>query len=212
MDTNISYPNFGDSIPWGCWLIIGVHSNTKSKCQAFKLKHCRLSLFWPLTHFIWVLFNATEHAVSCSKDDPSFNLHAVNNNGIPPLCASMLTLNQHASIESGVYVGYYLHRANDNPNILAGSAVIHLDGLCPAFDPTDNPNLFSHLFGIEFMHNSHVYVRVISQFEIASYLRLSDELTYKLSHPSHSFCLDALIPGLTPAQIFDQMHDRCLHI
>ncbi len=60
--------------------------------------------------------------------------------------------NQHASIEPLVNVDYYLQRANKKPNILAGSAVTHLDGLCPVCHPTDNPNLFAHLLGIEFMH------------------------------------------------------------
>ena len=92
----------------------------------------------------------------------------------------MPTLNQHASIKYGVNVSYYLHRENDNPNVLAGYAVIHLDSLCPAFDPTDNPNLFG-LFGIEFMHDGHVYAREISQFEIAFCLRLLNELTYAIS-------------------------------
>jgi hypothetical protein len=123
-----------------------------------------------------------------------------------------LAIRPRSSIQSGVNVGYYLHRANNNPNVLAGSMIIHLDGLCPAFDFTDNPNLFGHLFGIEFTHDGYVYVRAISQFKIASCLRLSDELTYKLSHPSHSFCLDAEMPGLTFTQIFDQIHDRCIHI
>jgi hypothetical protein len=121
--------------------------------------------------------NQPEHAVSYSKDDPSFNLHGADYNGTSPLRTSMPTLNQHASIKSKVNVSYYLHRENDNPNVLAGYAVIHLDGLCPAFDPTDNPNLFGHLFGIEFMHDGHVYARAISQFEIASCLRLLNELT-----------------------------------
>jgi hypothetical protein len=126
-----------------------------------------------------------------------------------PACLPQISM--HPS-KARVNVGHYLHRANNNPNVLAGSAVIHLDGLCPAFDPTDNPNLFGHLFGIEFTHDGHVYVRVISQFKIASCLRLLDELTYKLSNPSHSFCLNAAIPGLTFAQIFNQIHDQCIHI
>jgi hypothetical protein len=124
----------------------------------------------------------------------------------------MPTPNEHASKKPGFNVGYYLNRANNNLNVLAGSAVTHLDGLCPTFDPTDNPNLFSDLFDVELMHNGHVYVRAISQFKIASCLCLSDELTYKLSHPSHSFCLNPAIPGLTSAQIFDQIHDQCMHI
>jgi hypothetical protein len=31
-------------------------------------------------------------------------------------------------------------------------------------------------------------------------------------HPSNTFCLDAAIPGITSACIFDKLHERCLHI
>jgi hypothetical protein len=129
---------------------ISVHSNTKPTCQAFELKTLPSIPFWPLARFIWAPFNTPEHTISYSKDDPSFNIHTVSNNGAPPLRSSMLTPNQHASIKSEINAGYSLHRANNNPNFLAGSAVIHLDGLCSAFDPSDNLNLFGHLFSIEF--------------------------------------------------------------
>jgi hypothetical protein len=211
-DTNISYPTFGDSILKGCQLFVGVCSNTEPTCQAFELKTMPSIPFLPLAHFIWAPFNTPEHTISYSKDDPSFNLHAVNDNSAPPLHASMPIPNQHASIEPGVNISYYLHRAQDNPNVLAGSLVTHQDSLCPTFDPTDNLNLLGHFFGIEFTHDSHVYVRAVSQFEIASCLHLLDEFTYKLSHPSHSFCLNASIPGLNSAGIFDQIHDQCMHI
>jgi hypothetical protein len=128
-------------------------------CQAFKLKTPPSISFWPLACFIWAPFNTPEHVISYSKDDPSLNIHAINNNGAPPLRASMPTPNQHASIKPGVNIGYYLYRAHNNPIILAGSTVTYQDGLCPTFDSTDNPNLFGHLFGIEFIHDSHVYVR-----------------------------------------------------
>ena len=96
--------------------------------------------------------------------------------------------------------------------MLLGSSVVSLDGLCPAFDPTDNQNLFGHLFGIEFAYDSHAYVRAISQFEAASCLRLSNEFTYRLAKPVNAFCLDAAVPGLTSAHIFHHVHERCIHI
>jgi hypothetical protein len=39
-----------------------------------------------------------------------------------------------------------------------------------------------------------------------------DELWFKLSQPQHTFCLDAAIPGITSARVFDQIHKRCVHI
>jgi hypothetical protein len=49
---------FGDSIPGGCWLIVGVHSNTETTCQVFKLNTLLSIPFWPLARFIWALFNS----------------------------------------------------------------------------------------------------------------------------------------------------------
>jgi hypothetical protein len=72
--------------------------------------------------------------------------------------------------------------------------------------------LFGNYFGIEFIHGDSTYVRSISPFEFARCFRLGDELTYKLSHPSNQFCFDAGIPALTSAQIFEQIHERCIHI
>ncbi len=122
------------------------------------------------------------------------------------------TPNQEASTTHGIKLGYYLHRDCNNLHILVGFSVVCLGGLCPAFNPTDNQNLYGHFFGVEFMHDGHEYVRAISQFELASYLRLSDEFTYCLAKPSNSFYLDCTVLGLTSAQIFDLIHEQCIHI
>ena len=42
--------------------------------------------------------------------------------------------------------------------------------------------------------------------------QLGDEITYKLSHPSNTFCVDAAVPGLTSACIVEDIHERCIHI
>ncbi len=100
-DTNISYPTFDDSIPGGCRLIVSVHSNTEPTCQAFKLKIPLYIPFWPLTCFIWAPFNTPKHTVSCFKDDPSNNIHAVNDNGAPPLTPACLPwISMHPSTHS----------------------------------------------------------------------------------------------------------------
>jgi hypothetical protein len=48
-------------------------------------------------------------------------------------------------------------------------------------------------------------VRAISPFELSRYFNLDNDITYKLSHQSNTFCLDAAIPGCTSAHIFDQL-------
>jgi hypothetical protein len=63
-----------------------------------------------------------------------------------------------------------------------------------------------------FFHEGHTYIRPISPFKFVSCHRLSDEITYKLLHPSNTFCLDAAVPGLTSTCIFDNIHERCVHI
>jgi hypothetical protein len=94
-----------------------------------------------------------------SKDDPSFKLHAVNDNGAPHLLASSPKSVQIASFDAGSHIAYYLHREQDNPNVLRGAAVMKLDGLCPPIDPADSSNLFGHYFGIEFVHDGHLCAR-----------------------------------------------------
>jgi hypothetical protein len=95
---------------------------------------------------------------------------------------------------------------------LVGSAVLRDVDLCPPFNPIANTNVFGHYFGIKFKHNGHTYVRAISPFKFVSCFRLTDELTFKLSHPSNAFCLDAAIPARTSARIFEVILDRCIQI
>jgi hypothetical protein len=86
------------------------------------------------------------------------------------------------------------------------------DGLCPRFEPCDNSNLFQHHFGIKFTYKGHTYVRAISPFKFARCYNLEDKITYKISHQSNIFCLDAAIPGRTSAHIFDQLLTRLVSI
>jgi hypothetical protein len=55
-------------------------------------------------------------------------------------------------------------------------------------------------------------MRPISPFEFARCYNLEDEITYKISHQSNIFCLDAAIPGCTLAHIFDQLLTRLVSI
>ena len=166
----------------------------------------------PIARYIWAPFNKPELAISYSKDDTHFNMHAVNDNGLQPLRASTPSDAQHASSNAGTRVKYYLHCHDDNPSNLVGSAVFSDIDLCPPFNPITNTNGFGHYFGIKFMHNGHTYVCAISPFEFVSCFCLTNELTFKLSHPSNAFCLDAAIPAHTSAWIFEVLLDRCIHI
>ncbi len=109
-DVPVSYPNFGDSFIGHCQLIVPVHLNTKPKCEAFALHSPPSVPPKPLPQFLWAPFTTPEHAILFSKDDPSFNLHVVNNNGPPRLLASLPTPAQTASLDAGLHIAYYLHR------------------------------------------------------------------------------------------------------
>jgi hypothetical protein len=119
-----------------------VHFNTKPGCTALELRPPPRVLPHPLARFIWAPLNQPELALSYSKDDPSFNLHAVNDNGIPPLRPLAVTASQQDSFRHSGKLSCNLHRKHDNPAMLAGSAVIDMGRLCPAFYPNVNLNLF----------------------------------------------------------------------
>ncbi len=110
----------------------------------------------------------------------------MNNNGaLLRLLASSPAPVQIALLDAGLHIAYYLHQEQDNPNVLTGTAIMKLDGLCPPFDPANNSNLFRHYFGIKLVHDGHTYMRSISPFEFASCLCLTDKLRFKLSQPQH---------------------------
>jgi hypothetical protein len=87
-------------------------------------------------------------------------------------------------------------------------AVVSLDSLCPQFDGSPNTNLFHCHFGMEFNCNNHTYVRVISPFKFALCFGFTDNLWYCVLQPDHGFTLDAGIPALTSAWIFDHINER----
>ena len=211
-DTNISYAAYGDSVSGTCRLIIGIHSNTERNCATLEFKMPPTHLSRRLGRYLWAPFNHLEMAVSYSMSDPSFYNHAINDSSLPPLSAMAPLPSQLASVPPGVNVLYFLHRPDHNPSSVVGLSVISVDGLCPPFVPDETPNLFGHHYGIEFIHDGHTYVRPISPFEFVSCHQLGNDITYKLSHPSKTFCLDAAVPGLTSACIFGDIHERCIHI
>jgi len=207
-DTTISFQNFRDSVSGSCRLIVAIHSNVETDCRALEIKTPPQIKPKPIARYIWVPFNKPDLAISYSKDNAYFNIHAINNNGLQPLRASTPSDAQHVSSDVGTRVKYYLHRHDDNPSNLVGYAVFSDIHLCPPFNPITNTNVFGHYFGIEFKHDGHTYVRAISLFEFVSCFCLTDELTYKLSHPPNAFCLDQAIPTRTSARIFEVLLGR----
>ena len=106
----------------------------------------------------------------------------------------------------GVLLKYFLHGCHSEESMLAGTAVISSDGLCPPFDAGPNKNLFKHLFGIEFNYENHSCVHGILPFKFVHCFGFIDNLTYRLSQPANKFSLDAAIPACTLAWLFEQSH------
>ncbi len=151
LDTSVDYYSVcDDTIPGVLRLIVGVHSNTEEPCRAFELITPPPTPPRPLARFLWARFNQPDHALSYADGDKSFNLHAVYENELSPVRVSPVNERTQVTLQKGVLNKYFLHHAQDNPSIVAGSAVIGIDGLCPPFNPTNNSNLFGHYFGIEF--------------------------------------------------------------
>jgi hypothetical protein len=96
--------------------------------------------------------------------------------------------------------------------MLAGTAVISSDGLCPPFDAGPNKNLFKHLFGIEFNYENHSCVHGILPFKFVHCFGFIDNLTYRLSQPANKFSLDAAIPACTLAWLFKQINTHLTFI
>ncbi len=117
-----------------------------------------------------------------------------------------------ASLPDGVKPLYYLHLRDSNTTILAGLAVLSLDSLCPAFDDSPNPNLFHCQFRIEFHADDHTYIHAILPFKFTSCFGLTDHLWHCLLQHVNWYALDAGIPALTSAWIFDHIHERLVTI
>ncbi len=184
-------------------LVVGVHDSTQSWTEPIS--------FWippsptplPLAPYIWEPFNKPEYSVSFAKDDDSFATDA--NHGIMATVPTSLVL---ASLPDGVQPLYYLHLRDSNTATLAGTAVMSLDSLCPAFDGSPNTSLFHSRFGIKHHVDNHARVHAISPFEFTSCFGLTDHLQYHLSHHVNWYALDASIPALMSAWIFNHVHAR----
>ena len=84
----------------------------------------------------------------CTGSDPDIKMTASE-----PKAGGTVTVSRPTQT-----VLYNLHRGDSDSSILVGSAVMSLNGLCPAFCAEKNGNLFGHYFGMEFKVGDRVYV------------------------------------------------------
>jgi len=201
--TACTFPALGDSVIGSTSVIVGIHDSTQSKVEPLTFRFPPSPKPLPLAAFIWQPFNKREYSVSLSMNDSSFAADA--DNGVVATLPSESVL---ASLPDMLKPIYYLHARGADATVLAGAAVFSLDSLCPPFDGSPNNNMFRDRFGIEFNADDHTHVRPISPFEFTSCFGLFDQLRFRLSHPANRFALDAGIPALTSAWVFDHIHER----
>ena len=200
--TTISFASMGDSISGQSSVIIAVHGSTTPDAAPLNLRQPPTLRPRPIADFIWEPFNTPTYTVaSTTSDDDNFE----NLTKTPPSAG--------VQDESDLTrVKFYLHlRGTESPSC-HGAAVLDLRGCCPGRLSSPNTNLFQHFFGIEFVYDGRTCVRPISQFEVATCFRLRDSLTYQLAHPTNRIHLDAGIPAMTSASVFEQVLERLLHI
>jgi hypothetical protein len=154
----------------------------------------------PFLAFIWPPFNKREFSISYAKDNESFN-----NKSPPAVRITLPSASILASMPCAVSPAYFLHSVNSDATILNDAAVLSPDSLCLPFDGSSTTNLFRCHFGVEYHNNGHTFVCAISPFEFTSCFGLMDNLRYSLSQPGNWFALDAGIPSLTSAWIFDHI-------
>jgi hypothetical protein len=113
---------------------------------------------------------------------------------------------------STVTLKYHIHHAGSNETILVGLDVISVDGLCPAFNACPNSNIFQTYFGVEFNYDGRSYIQAISPFEFVRCHGFIDQLSYRLSQPPYKFSVDAVMPALTSAWLFEQVHAHLVYL
>jgi hypothetical protein len=80
-DTLLRFGAFNDSITGSHRLFLAIHSNTEEGCKPIDLRVPPSGKARPISRYIWEPFNRPELAISYARSDPSFNMHAANDNG-----------------------------------------------------------------------------------------------------------------------------------
>ncbi len=202
----VSYSDIGNSIVDSCSIITAIHSSCALTVNPIVLKTLPWMTPQPISAFIWEPFNRPEHSLCYGRDDVDFNKDETS---------KMITTTPKLAVSTDsdqVHVKYHLHHDNANGSILAGSSVLSGGSLCPPFEACPNHNLFQQYYGLEFHHDGHTYIRVISTYKFTRCFNLIYKLQYRLLHKDYKFGLDVSMPSKTSVWIFEQVHSHLVHL
>jgi hypothetical protein len=202
--TDIFYPDLSNFIAGSCYLIIAIHSYSASMVNLLLLKRPPLVLTHPIGKFIWEPFNRPKHAILFARNDTNFDKQDTG--------LKVSTLKLTPNTDRGVIITYHIHCPDSDDTVLAGSEVVSVNGLYPAFNACPNLNIFQTYFGLKFNHDSHSYIRAISSYKFICCFNSIYQLTYRLSQPPYKFCIDAAIPACTPEWLFEQVHTHLVYL
>jgi hypothetical protein len=207
-DTALYFPDFGDSVAGSSRVIIGVHSDTDSSVEPCPIPTPPSTSPAPLSTYIWAPFNTITYAISRAPSSDKFNEGLSDSDSLLHLDNSSPKHNATSPQLHCSKTLYCLHRHGSDPSIQTGAQVVSHHHICPVVSQDSSVNVFGRLFGIEFTADDDTFVRPLSLFEFVRCFNLTDDLTYKLSHPSNESFNDAAIPAFTSASIFQACHSR----
>ena len=188
-------------------VLVGVRDSTQSRVEAVSFRTPPAPRPLPLAAFEWEPFNCKEYSVLFAKGDKLFTLDG--NNGI---CATTPSSLVASCMPTCLKVLHFLHRRDADTECVASALVLLLESLCPPYNCLPNTNLFRCRFGMEFHAEGHSHVWPFSPFEFTSCFSLMDSLRYRLAQPPYWHTMDAGVPGVTSAWIFDHIHEQLLLI
>lgn len=207
-DTKLSFPTFGDSVASSSRLLIGVHSDTDSQVEECRIPTPPFRQPAPLASYLWPSFNVSTYAVSHAPLSPRFNEDLHINNTLVPHCDRKDPLADETMPPAmRSHTNYCLHHHGSDTSIQCGSEVVSINHLHPPFAAGSANILFGHYFGVEYRCDDDSFVRPISPFEFTRCFNLTNDLTYRLSHKSNKFYMDAAIPAFTSVFILQCCHN-----
>jgi hypothetical protein len=197
--TDAYYPDYGDSIGAFATFFLAVHKQASQNSGKIICPTPPSKAPMPLAAFIHLPFHSKQFATAPERSHPDFASGNFSSSAPP---ADAFTAKQYRPMRL-----YDIHRSFDSKAVTAGAGVYNVDGLCPPFS-SPNSNMFASTFGIEFVVGSDTFVRPFCAYEYASCYRMTNDLTYSLSHPENFSLLATGVPVKTGRLLVSSLLSR----